>query len=276
MRRARPRLSALVLLTAAGVAHGGAARADQPADEKQACAAAAEDAEQLRIDARLQAARERLVRCSRPGCPTAVRNDCAQWMTEVVAAIPTVVLGVRDGRGQDVLTARAWIDGVPVAHGLEGKPLEVDPGVHTFRFESAGAAAEQAVLIREGEKSRAITVTLDTSLGAPAAPSGAASPPSTTGSLRVSPWAWAFGAAGVLALGLGTYLELSVNADANGLESTCGHACSHAQVHPLVLKQQVLGPIAFGVGAVSLGLAAYTVLAAPVRGGTVVGLGGRF
>jgi hypothetical protein len=47
-------------------------------------------------------------------------------------------------------------------------------------------------------------------------------------------------------------------------------------VHPLVLKQQVLGPIAFGVGALSLGLSAYTVLAAPVRGGTVVGLGGRF
>jgi hypothetical protein len=276
MRRARPRLSAVVLLTAAGVAQGTLARADEPADEKQACASAAEDAEQMRIDARLLAARERLVRCSRPGCPTAVRNDCAQWMTEVVAAIPTVVLGVRDGRGQDVLSARASVDGVPVAHGLDGKPLEVDPGVHTFRFESAGAAAEQVVLIREGEKSRAVTAMLDAGLGAPIAPSGSVSPPSSTASLRVSPWAWAFGGIGVLALGFGTSLELSVNADANGLQRTCGHSCSHAQVDPLALKQQVLGPIAFGVGALSLGLAAYTFLAAPVRGGTVVGLGGRF
>jgi hypothetical protein len=276
MIRARPRLSVVVLLTVAGVAQWTLARADEPADEKQACASAAEDAEQLRIDARLLAARERLVRCSRPGCPTAVRNDCAQWMTEVVAAIPTVVLGVRDGRGQDVLSARASVDGVPVEHGLEGKALEVDPGVHTFRFESAGAAVEQVVLIREGEKSREITATLDASPGAPTAPTGSAPPPSSTASLRVSPWAWALGGIGVLALGLGAYLELSVNADANGLESTCGHSCSHAQVHPLVVKQQVLGPIAFGVGALSLGLAAYTLLAAPVRGGGVVGLGGRF
>ena len=267
MKRARPPLAAVVLLTAAGVAHETLARADELADEKQACAAAAEDAEQMRIDARLLAARERLVRCSRPVCPAAVRNDCAQWMTEVVAAIPTVVLGVRDGRGQDVLSARASIDGVPVAHALEGKPLEVDPGVHTFRFESASAATEQVVLIREGEKSRAVTAALDTGLAAPIAPSGSVSPPPSPVSPRVSPWAWAFGGVGVLALGVGTYLELSVNADANGLRSTCGHSCSHAQVDPLALKQRVLGPIAFGVGALSLGLAAYTLLAAPVRGG---------
>ncbi len=92
----------------------------------------------------------------------------------------------------------------------------------------------------------------------------------------VSPWTWAFGGIGVVALGVGAYLELSVNADARGLESTCGHSCSQAQVDPLVLKQQVLGPVAFGVGALSLGMAAYTLLAAPVRGGAVAGLGGRF
>ncbi len=272
--RPAPRLSAVVLFAAAWGAQT-LARADEPADEKQACASAAEDAEQLRIDARLLEARERLVRCSRPGCPAAVRNDCAQWMTEVVAAIPTVVLGVRDGRGRDVLSAHASVDGVAVEHGLEGKPLEVNPGVRTFRFESAGAAAEQVVLIREGEKSRAITATLEAGLDAPSAPSGSASPPSST-ALRASPWTWVFGGVGVLALGLGAYLELSVNDDANGLQRTCGRSCSHAQVEPLVLKQQVLGPIAFGVGAISLGLAAYTLLAAPVRAGAVVGLGRRF
>jgi hypothetical protein len=270
--RAGPRLSAVVLFTAAWLVQSTLAGADQPADEKQACASAAEEAEQLRIDARLLEARERLVRCSRPACPTAVRNDCAQWMTEVVAAIPTVVLGVRDGRGQDVLSARVSVDRVAVEHALEGKPLEVDPGVRTFRFESAGAATEQVVLIREGEKSRAITATLDTGLGAPAVPSGSASPPSP----RISPWTWAFGSVGVLALGLGAYLEISVNHDANGLQRACGHSCSRAQIDPLVLKQQVLGPIAFGVGAISSGLAAYTLLASPVRGGAVAGLGGRF
>jgi hypothetical protein len=168
------------------------------------------------------------------------------------------------------------VDGVTVTHGLDGKALEVDPGVHTFRFELAGAAVEQMVLIREGEKSRAITATLDPSAVAPTAPLSASWPASSTSSLRASPWTWAFGGLGLLALGIGAYLELSVDADASELQNTCGHSCSHAQVDPLVLKQQVLGPVAFGVGALSLGLAAYTLFAAPVRGGAVAGVGARF
>lgn len=264
----------MVLLTAAAASQRTAAAADERADEKQACASAAEEAEQLRIDARLMAARERLLRCSRPACPAAVRSDCAEWMTEVVAAIPTVVLAVRDARGQDVLGARASVDGVPIAQGLDGKALEVDPGVHTFRFEAGGAAVEQVVLVREGEKSRTITATLDQGPMATTAP--ASSAPSPPASPRASPWTWAFGGIGVVALGIGTYLELSVNADASALASSCGHSCSREQVHPLVLKQQVLGPIAFAVGALSLGLAGYTLLAAPVRGGAAAAMSGRF
>ncbi|HTB76417.1 MAG TPA: hypothetical protein VK762_24385, partial [Polyangiaceae bacterium] len=262
MRRVRRRLSAVALLAAAGVSQRTAAGADERTDEKQACASAAEEAEQLRSDARLMAARERLLRCSRPACPAAVRSDCAQWMTEVAAAIPTVVLAVRDARGQDVLGALASVDGVPIAQGLDGKALEVDPGVHTFRFESGGAAVEQVVLVREGEKSRTITATLDRGSVAATVPSGfASSPPSpAASSSRISTWTWAFGGIGVAALGVGTYLELSVNAGASSLEGSCGHSCSHAEVHPLVLKQQVLGPIAFAVGALSLGLAGYTLL----------------
>lgn len=276
MRRACPRLFAVGLLAATGLATWTSARAAERTDEKQACASAAEEAEQLRSDARLLAARERLLRCLRPECPAAVRSDCGQWMTEVAAAIPTVVLGVRDGRGQDVLGAVASIDGVPLTHGLEGKPLEVDPGVHRFRFESDGAVAEQAVLVREGEKARAITATLDRAPVAPIASSGPPPPPSPVSSHGASPWTWALGGIGVVALGVGAYLELSVNADASGLQSTCGHSCPQARVDPLVLKQQVLGPVAFGIGALSLGAAAYTLLAAPVRGGAVAGLGGRF
>ena len=277
MRRARPLAGAVVILAATEAANFSLAQGAERADEKQQCASAAEEAEQLRSDARLLATRERLLRCSRPECPTAVRSDCTQWMTEVVAAIPTVVLGVRDARGQDVLGAHVSVDGVALAHGLEGRALEVDPGVHTFRFESAGAAAEQVVLIREGEKSRTITATLDRGPVAPA-PSAAVAPlpASSTSSLRPSPWTWALGGIGLLALGIGAYLELSVNADASGLESMCGHSCSHAQVDPLVLKQQVLGPIAFGIGALSLGLAGYTLFAAPASGGAVSGVSARF
>jgi len=277
MRRERPRVSAAALVVLAIVASSTFARADGRADEKQACASAAEEAEQLRIDARLLAARERLLRCSRPECPAAVRSDCAQWMTEVEAAMPTVVFGARDPGGRDLLNARVSVDGVALTQGLDGKAVEVDPGVHTFRFESDGAAFEQMVVVREGEKNRAITTTLHTAGVAPGASAVTASPvlpaaPST----RPSAWTWALGGVGLLAVGVGAYLELSVNADASELRSTCGHSCSHAQVDPLVLKQQVLGPIAFGVGAFSLGLATYTLFAGPTRGGGVAGVQGRF
>jgi hypothetical protein len=276
MRRNRPRVGAVVWLALAGVVPSTFARAEGRADEKQACASAAEEAEQLRIDARLLAARERLLQCSRPECPAAVRSDCAQWMTEVAAAMPTVVFAMRDAAGRDLLRAQVSVDGVFVPHGLDGKPVEVDPGVHTFRFESDGAAFEQTVLVREGEKNRAITSTLDTAV-APAAPAATSSSvPPAASSPRPSAWTWVLGAVGLVAVGVGAYLELSVNADASDLRSTCGHSCSHAQVDPLVFKQQVLGPIAFGMGALSLGLATYTLFAGPARGGGVAGVRGQF
>lgn len=260
-----------------------AAPADERSDEKQACASAAEDAEQLRIDAKLRAARDRLLRCARPECPAAVRDDCAQWMNEVAAAMPTVVLAARDARGQDVLDAQVSVDGAIVARGLDGRPIEVDPGAHTFRFESGGAVTEQRALIREGEKAREITAVLD-ARRAPAAAPASGTPPAasheapaaTSFSPRPSPWTWALAGIGVVAVGVGAYLELSVNSDAGSLQSACGHDCRHSQVDPLVLKQQVLGPIAFGVGALSLGLAAYTFFAAPTPGGAVAGVTGQF
>ncbi|HLK35952.1 MAG TPA: hypothetical protein VKU41_04315 [Polyangiaceae bacterium] len=282
MRRVRPPFGALLVVAAAGVASGAAAAPGPAAtnpgprsDEKQACASVAEEAEQLRIDAHFLAARERLLRCSRAECPAAVRGDCAQWMNEVAAAIPTVVLAARDPRGQDVLAAHAWVDGAPVVQGLDGKALEIDPGVHKFRFEAAGASVEQLVVIREGEKNRAITATLGTARAAPPpdAPSGGVP---ARPSPRPSPWTWALGGGGLVALGLGAYLELSVNADAASLAESCGHNCAHSQVDPLVLEQQVLGPIAFAVGAVALGVAAYTLFAVPTTGGAVVGAQGHF
>lgn len=271
-RAARPPFGALFLAVTTGFVSASAAA--ERSDEKQACASVAEEAEQLRIDAHFLAARERLLRCSRAECPAAVRGDCAQWMSEVAAAIPTVVLAARDPRGQDVLAARAWVDGAPVVQGLDGKALEIDPGVHKFRFEAAGASVEQLVVIREGEKNRAITATLGTAATAP--------PPDAPGVVparpapRPSAWTWALGGVGLVALGLGAYLELSVNADAASLEGSCGHNCAHSQVDPLVLRQQVLGPIAFGVGAVALGVAAYMLFVVPTPGGAVAGAQGRF
>ena len=48
------------------------------------------------------------------------------------------------------------MDGQPIAERLEGTPLFIDPGAHTFSFETPGQPrAEKYFVIREGEKDSA-------------------------------------------------------------------------------------------------------------------------
>jgi hypothetical protein len=80
-----------------------------------------------------------------------------------------------------------------------------------------------------------------------------------------SPLTWLFGGVGAASLGLAVYLDLSVNAEADRLSASCGHACASDQVAPLHTKQYIaLG--AFGVGLVSLGVATYFFLTRPPSG----------
>ncbi|WP_438002208.1 hypothetical protein WMF26_24065 [Sorangium sp. So ce185] len=181
--RARP-ARPLALAVAAALALTGARADAQP--HKRACAAAYERAQGLRRDGKLLAAREALIACSQPTCPAAAVADCGPWLAEVEKSLPTVVIAAKDAHGRERLDVRVLVDGRPLAAALDGKALPVDPGPHTFRYEPAsGPAVEERVLIREGEKNRAITVTLGaSSAGAPASPPppAAAPTPASTGS----------------------------------------------------------------------------------------------
>ncbi|WP_437564178.1 hypothetical protein [Sorangium sp. So ce542] len=175
--RARPaRPLALAVVAAAALALTGARADAQP--HKRACAAAYERAQGLRRDGKLLAAREALIACSQPTCPAAAVADCGPWLAEVEKSLPTVVIAARDAHGRERLDVRVLVDGRPLAAALDGKALPVDPGPHTFRYEPAsGPAVEERVLIREGEKNRAITVTLGaSSTAAPASPPPPAAP----------------------------------------------------------------------------------------------------
>src|ERR1700722_17013182 len=103
MTRVRPRKPSLASLVGGVLAVLVLATASPAhADDKQICIAAAEDGQQSRLDGKLKAAREQFLVCARSGCPSQVRRDCSQWMTEVMAALPTIVLGARDPEGRDV------------------------------------------------------------------------------------------------------------------------------------------------------------------------------
>ncbi|WP_437841834.1 hypothetical protein [Sorangium sp. So ce1153] len=171
--RARP---ALALCLAAALSLAGIDARAQPS--KRACAAAYERAQGLRRDGKLIAAREALIACSQPTCPAAAVADCGPWLAEVEKSLPSVVIAAREAGGRERLDVRVLVDGRLLAAALDGKALPVDPGPHTFRYEPAGGpAVEERVLIREGEKNRAITVVLGAPpAGAPPSPRPPAAP----------------------------------------------------------------------------------------------------
>src|SRR5439155_14957973 len=103
-------------------------------DETDACLAAYENAQRLRKEGRLRASREQLGLCVQATCPNLVKRDCSRWTAELETMLPTVIVNARDPEGKDVLAVRVWVDGSIFLDKLDGKPHEIDPGVHVFRY----------------------------------------------------------------------------------------------------------------------------------------------
>jgi hypothetical protein len=142
---------------------------------KEACVAANESAQDLRQAGKLREAREKLLLCVSDACPGPVREDCAQRLNDVNAAMPTLVFEVKDSSGNDVGAARVTMDGKPLVEKVTGSAVPIDPGQHHFIFDDAGggAHAEQTVVVREGDHERHIRVVLEAITGVPAAPPSA-------------------------------------------------------------------------------------------------------
>jgi hypothetical protein len=160
-------LSTMIVAAAFGTARGVAAA--EPS--KSECIAANESAQELRRGGSLREARGRLRVCVAQACPGPVREDCAQRLSEIDSAMPTIVFEVKDGGGSDLSAVKITVDGSPLADRLDGAALAVDPGEHTFRFEAEGLpAVEKKFVIRETEKGRRERVVMGTSSSAASKP----------------------------------------------------------------------------------------------------------
>jgi hypothetical protein len=96
-----------------------------------------------------------LLVCVAASCPGVVRDDCAQRLTEVRAATPTVVFIVKDDADQDLSDVHVTMDGQVLTEKLDGTPIAINPGQHRLVFESTGRSPqEKALVVREGEKDR--------------------------------------------------------------------------------------------------------------------------
>jgi hypothetical protein len=259
--RARGTLAAVGLLAAAS----SLATPSRAAD-KVRCTAAYEQAQELRRQDKLSAARSQLMICEQT-CPRMLTADCTRWRKEVEVLMPTVRLRASDGQGHPV-DARVMIDGALLLGKLVDEPVPVDSGDHTFRFEGAsGLSTEVHVSLHGGEKGQEIEGVLAPPAPAPAAASAPGTiPPIPTPS-------WILAAVGGVGLGLGAVLSIKGHLDASHLQSTCAPACAPADVASIATQYDVAWAGA-GIGVAAL--AAAVVLwgpwqrGAPARGGLYV------
>jgi hypothetical protein len=240
--------------TLASVASVAALPRTAHADDKQICVAASEKGQQLRSAGKLVDAREQFNLCGRTECPKLIQQDCTQWMSEVLASLPSVVPGARDRRGRDVVDARLTIDGKLATETLDGKPIVVDPGVHSFVFEAkgsgAGPAVKEQLVIKPGEKNRLVSVTIATGddvVAVPGADHGIGERPGEA--TRSSPpvAAYVVGGLGVVALGVAGVMGLLANSDAHDLRSTCAPSCKQSDVDAIQTRYTI-GGVTAGVG----------------------------
>jgi hypothetical protein len=122
---------------------------------KDQCVDANGDAQELRREGKLLAAREKLRQCIHPSCPAIVQNDCIQRLDELDRVQPTIVFEARDAAGNDVGDVHVLMDGRVLVDQLDGTALAVDSGQHVFTFQVSGQPiTARKLLLREGEKVR--------------------------------------------------------------------------------------------------------------------------
>lgn len=231
------------------------------------CIQAAEKAQTQRAAGKLGEARAVLITCSREECPAVVRRDCAQWMTDVLAAQPSVVFAARGALGRDLIAVEVSIDGSVVAASLDGRATPIDPGRHLVRMEAAGyISAEEVVLVREGEKERQILLTLSPMPAAQTAPPPSPSPSGGQPTVRperpVPTATYLSAAVGIAALGVAAYFDVKGTSGALRLKDTCGSRCASSDVDPLRADYHV-AQAAAGAGVLALGVALILYLTRP-------------
>jgi hypothetical protein len=139
---------------------------------KDQCVDVDTKAQSLRREGKLTDAREQLKVCIDPRCPAILREDCTQRMDELEGAMPTIVFDAKDEQGRDLVLVRVTVDARPLSDRLDGRALSVDPGEHTFIFESPGKPpVTRRFVLKEGEKERRERIVLG------ATPSTALPPP---------------------------------------------------------------------------------------------------
>jgi hypothetical protein len=252
---------------------------------KEACVAANEAAQDLRQAGKLREAREKLLLCIADACPGPVREDCAQRLNDVNAAMPTLVFEVKDPTGNDVSAARVTMDGQLLVDKLTGSAVAIDPGQHHFIVDDGDGLAhgEQTVVVREGDHDRHVRIVLGpTGTSQPAGETPASGPQSEPPATADSGSSQrmiglVLGGAGVVGLAVGSIFGLvSKGTYDHALQSECGgnkSDCSMqgAQDGQTAHSQATVSTVGFVAGGLLAAGGAVLYFTAPKAGAVGVG-----
>jgi hypothetical protein len=220
-------VAALVLAATTGLA----------APTKEQCIDANSQAQQLRRESRLTAARQQLLVCGDPSCPAMVRADCTARLDEVQKAQPTLVLDLKSRSGDDLTDVKVTVDGQPFAVKLDGTAIPMDPGQHTFAFEAAGfEPVTKTLVLKETEKDRRERVVLrrvpkvapETPSTTPATPLPD-EPPTVEPSHGLGTQRWlgvVAGGVGLAGIAVGSVFGLKASSEWSAQQSACGSPSS--------------------------------------------------
>lgn len=235
--------------------------------DPQACVAAYEEVQADRQEGRLVVAKDKALFCAQSACPDVVKNDCANWLTEIDASLPTMTFQVKDASGQETTAVSVFYDGQLLRDKLDGKAVPVDPGEHTFRFEIPGSEPiEQAIVVREGEKNRKLEISFAKPSEGPSSAGAAGADLTPAEDEGVSPLAYVFGGLGLVGVGMFATFAILGTSEKSDLEAPvaeggCAPNCTDEQVDSVRTKL-IVADISLAVGVVSLGVAAYFFISA--------------
>lgn len=224
------------------------------ADEVDRCVEASERGQNARRRRALVAAREAFIECAADSCPAIVRSTCSEWVRQVEATLPTVVVAVLSAKDkEDVPSARLTIDGRTVV--LDGTAIVIDPGAHTIDAQSEGYVRTKLDFIaREGERARILRVML---------PKAGAPPTTDRGSdVGVQPITWITGGLALAALGSFAFFGAKGASDAHELRSTCAPFCSTDQ-RDAVATKYLVADVSLVAAVVLGGVSVWTLVSRP-------------
>ncbi|MCC6900377.1 MAG: hypothetical protein IT377_15470 [Polyangiaceae bacterium] len=230
----------------------------EPSDKtaKRACIAAHAGVQRARARQRLSEAREHAQTCGSAECPDVIRDECSTWLTELANEQPTIVLAARDEAGRTVTNVTVRLGDKVLARRIDGQPIEIDPGLHTLRFDGR----EHQILVRAAEKGQLVELVVPAPPKADP-PRGPSAPPlSSAPSTGLPTASWVLGgvaAAGFLSAG---YFGLAGLSQQRDLESTCAPRCPGGDVDDMQ-RSYAIADVSLGVALVATAGAIWAAVA---------------